>query len=231
MNSPYGLTAHLLKDKVIFLPHATVVFSSCANFGPLTSILNFHFTYIISPLIIGLKQADHAVSSIAKKFVRMIHGSAEYSTDLDEREKIMDELRQTIKETPLRKSQTLNFPDMKEFIYSFLLTYPLRNNTPPANLKIPALPLPEEHRWYRGFFVRTTSKNVVFSVLRMGSGTAMLFKFPHFDCYSVLDQLRGQDLTTIINAILLEKSLVIVGKDDNLIACALAMITFLLDPL
>ena len=108
---------------------------------------------------------------------------------------------------------------MKEFFYSFLLTYPMR------------LACQSEHRWYRAFVVRTASKNIVFSFLRMSESIGRLIPFPNFDTNILLNKLHPNDLSCLLMYILLSKSIILVHKDETQTGDILATLLYLLHPL
>lgn len=107
---------------------------------------------------------------------------------------------------------------MREFFYSFLLTYPLRKEES------------SENRWYRAFFVKTSCKNVVFSYLNMSRQIGPLFECPNFESYLLFKLLSGDEISQIISLVLHGKSVMLVAAEDTFAGDLVATLFALLNP-
>ena len=84
-NNPGSVVSHLIKDSVVYLPHATVAVSVAPNYHLLRSLLSFYHSFVVTPVSLGIKPTDPSIDSIAASIKKLVSTSAEYSLELSER--------------------------------------------------------------------------------------------------------------------------------------------------
>lgn len=75
----------VFRDKCVYLPHATVIFSAKPNFTTIRRILSFYHSYVLLPRNLGVKMFDPVLTLVFNNCKSLLKSSVSYSHDLDER--------------------------------------------------------------------------------------------------------------------------------------------------
>lgn len=77
--------SQLFREKSVFLPHATLVFSSKPNYNEIKRVLSFYHSYVMLPYNLGVKVFDPVLTLVFNNCRPLLKSSAAFSNDLDER--------------------------------------------------------------------------------------------------------------------------------------------------
>lgn len=203
----------MFSENLIYLPRSIVFISLTPNFDLHNEALQFYYGYVLTPELSGVKTTSAGVGRLRKQLKMVLE---KLPDPKEKRDKILDLVKRSVKGLYLLRSKSCYFNHFKEFILSFLLTYPINRG------------FGRNHGWTRIAAIGEFKKLELCSFI---GERDQIINVENFETNKIFELLTPKKICMIMLSILLEQNLVFVSEDSRLLTTVICTFMKLIHPM